>query len=58
MNTLVAVGTGAAFAYSTAATLFPAWLGLPGQHMEVYFDTSAAIITLIERGWRWRSWSR
>ena len=47
MNTLVAVGTGAAFAYSTAAVLFPQWLGLPGGHMDVYFDTSATIITLI-----------
>lgn len=50
MNTLVAVGTGAAFAYSAAATLFPAWLGLPEHHMVVYFDTSAAIITLILLG--------
>ncbi|MFA6233948.1 MAG: heavy metal translocating P-type ATPase, partial [Bacteroidota bacterium] len=47
MNTLVAVGTGAAFAYSTVAVLFPQWLGLQPGHMEVYFDTSATIITLI-----------
>ncbi len=47
MNTLVAVGTGAAFIYSMAAVLFPHWLGLHSGHMEVYFDTTATIITLI-----------
>ncbi len=47
MNSLVAVGTGAAYIYSTAAVLFPQWLGLSAGHMEVYFDTSATIITLI-----------
>ena len=47
MNTLVAVGTGAAYAYSTAAVLFPHWLGLHAGHMDVYFDTTATIITLI-----------
>ncbi len=52
MNTLVAVGTGAAYAYSTVAVLFPQWLGLEPGHMEVYFDTAATIITLILLG-RW-----
>ena len=47
MDTLVAVGTGSAFAYSTMAVLFPHWLGLRTGHMEVYFDTAATIITLI-----------
>jgi P-type Cu+ transporter len=50
MNTLVAVGTGAAFAYSTLAVLFPHWLRLQPGHSEVYFDTSATIITLILLG--------
>ena len=50
MNTLVAVGTGAAWFYSTVAVLFPHWLGLPEGHSEVYFDTSATIITLILLG--------
>ena len=50
MNTLVAVGTGAAFAYSAAAVLFPHWLGLHAGHMDVYFDTTATIITLILLG--------
>jgi Cu+-exporting ATPase len=46
MNTLVAVGTGSAFLYSTIATLFPHVLGVL-QSTHVYFDTSATIITLI-----------
>lgn len=43
MNTLVAVGTGAAFVYSAAVVLFP--LNFSNAH--VYFDTTATIITLI-----------
>jgi P-type Cu+ transporter len=50
MNTLVAVGTGAAYLYSTVAVLFPELLGLAGRMPEVYFDTSATIITLILLG--------
>ena len=49
MNTLVAVGTGSAYAYSTLATLFPEWLGI-GHGGHVYFDTAATIITLILLG--------
>ncbi|MDT8324463.1 MAG: copper-translocating P-type ATPase, partial [Bacteroidota bacterium] len=52
MNTLVAVGTGAAYGYSLVAVLFPHWLGLERGHFDVYFDTSATIITLILLG-RW-----
>jgi len=51
MNSLVAVGTGAAFIYSAVATLFPELI----HHHEiphVYFDTTAVIITLILFG-RW-----
>ena len=47
MNTLVAVGTGSAFAYSTLAVLFPEILGLDPDHAHVYFDTAATIITLL-----------
>ena len=47
MNTLVAVGTGAAFLYSAFATFFPSLLTLEGQSPHVYFDTAAMIITLI-----------
>jgi len=51
MNSLVAIGTGTAFIYSTLITLFPELL----HHHEiphVYFDTTAVIIALILFG-RW-----
>ncbi len=49
MNTLVAVGTGAAFAYSFAATVRPEWVS--GQaSAPVYYETAAAIVTLILLG--------
>jgi len=47
MNTLVAVGTSAAYFYSAAAALFPSFFVAGGLRPEVYFDTSAVIITLI-----------
>ena len=47
MNTLVAVGTSAAYFYSVAAVVFPAFFAAGGVTPEVYFDTSAVIITLI-----------
>jgi P-type Cu+ transporter len=50
MNTLVAVGTGAAFLYSAAAVLFPGALEGAGAAGSVYFDTAATIITLILTG--------
>lgn len=52
MNSLVAVGTGAAFVYSLIVTLFPASPLMPGKQAHVYFDTTAVIITLILMG-RW-----
>jgi len=48
MDTLIAVGTLAAFLYSTWITLRPG--GAAGAH--VYFETSAMIVTLISLG-RW-----
>ena len=48
MNTLIAIGTGSAFIYSSLATFFPALL--PGGLRTVYFDTAAVIITLILLG--------
>ncbi|MCB1163878.1 MAG: heavy metal translocating P-type ATPase [Candidatus Krumholzibacteriia bacterium] len=49
MNTLVALGTGAAFAYSAVATLVPLLTGrFAGQ--DVYFDTAAIIAALILLG--------
>jgi Cu+-exporting ATPase len=55
MNTLIAVGTSAAYGYSVATILFPAFfyaagLGMDGAALPLYFDTSAAIITLILMG--------
>ncbi len=47
MNTLVAVGTSAAYLYSAVATLAP---GLFGGRAEVYFDTSTLIVTLVLLG--------
>jgi len=49
MNTLVAVGTGAAFAYSLVATVRPEWI-TGHSHAPVYYETAAAIITLILLG--------
>jgi Cu+-exporting ATPase len=50
MNTLVAVGTGAAFFYSAAVVLFPQWFPLGTNLNDVYFDSAAVIITLILMG--------
>lgn len=50
MNTLVAVGAGSAFLYSTAVTLFPKYFFNSDHTPHVYFDTAAAIITLILMG--------
>lgn len=50
MNTLVAVGTGVAYLYSAIVVLFPDWLPESVNAMDVYFDTAAAIITLILLG--------
>jgi len=50
MNTLVAVGTSAAWLYSTVATFFPTFFESSGLGIEVYFDTTAIIIVLILLG--------
>jgi Cu+-exporting ATPase len=50
MNTLVAVGTGTAYIYSTIAVLFPQLLSIQRPWEHIYFDTSATIITLILMG--------
>jgi Cu+-exporting ATPase len=47
MNTLIAVGTSAAYVYSVVATLFPSFIESGGIRPQVYFDTSAMIIVLI-----------
>ncbi len=50
MNTLIAVGTSAAYIYSLMATLFPGFFAAKGLGAHVYFDTAAAIIVLILLG--------
>lgn len=50
MNTLVAVGTGVAYLYSSVVALFPALLPESLNTSDVYFDTAATIITLILLG--------
>ncbi len=50
MNTLVAVGTGTAYVYSTIAVLFPKLLGITDAGAHIYFDTATAIIALILMG--------
>ncbi len=53
MNTLIAVGTGAALLYSVVATVAPRAIdpaAVSPQQVPVYFETAAAIITLILLG--------
>jgi Cu+-exporting ATPase len=55
MNTLIAVGTSAAYLYSVAAIVFPSFfhaagLGMDEAGLPLYFDTAAAIVTLILLG--------
>ncbi|MDP2350218.1 MAG: cation transporter, partial [Chloroflexota bacterium] len=55
MNTLIAVGTTAAYGYSLATILVPSFfmdagLGMGEAGLPLYFDTSAAIVTLILLG--------
>ncbi len=48
MNALVALGTGAAFVYSTVATFLPSVL--PGNARGVYFEAAGVIVVLILLG--------
>jgi Cu+-exporting ATPase len=48
MNTLIAVGTSAAYFYSAWVAIFPGW----AEFSDVYFDTSVMIIALVLLG-RW-----
>src|SRR3989442_276211 len=50
MNTLIAVGTGAAFLYSLVATLAPGVFTRAGLPADVYYEAVAAIIALILLG--------
>ncbi len=51
MNTLIALGTSAAFGYSAAATFAPQWFAsAEGIGTPVYYDTSSAIIGFVLLG--------
>ena len=50
MNTLIAVGTSAAYLYSVVATFAPSLFETAGFKPEAYFDTAALIIGLILLG--------
>jgi Cu+-exporting ATPase len=52
MDTLVAVGTTAAWAYSVAVTLAPSLVHEAGLHPETYFDSATIILGLVLLG-RW-----
>ena len=52
MDTLVAVGTSAAWLYSVVVTFFPDVIHEAGLHPETYFDSSTIIIGLVLLG-RW-----
>ncbi|MDY6795373.1 MAG: heavy metal translocating P-type ATPase [Actinomycetota bacterium] len=50
MNTLIAVGTSAAYVYSLVATFSPSFISGAGLELAVYYDASASIIALILLG--------
>ncbi|MCH8276061.1 MAG: copper-translocating P-type ATPase [Bacteroidetes bacterium] len=50
MNTLVALGVGAAYGYSLASVTFPGFFEAAGQAPDVYFEAAAIIVTLILLG--------
>ena len=50
MNTLVALGTGAAFLYSVAATFFPSFFTQHGLHPDVYYDSVLLILGFLLLG--------
>jgi Cu+-exporting ATPase len=50
MNSLIALGTGAAFLYSAAVTAAPGWFESRGVAPEVYFETVVFILALVLSG--------
>jgi Cu+-exporting ATPase len=50
MNTLVALGTSAAFLTSAAATFFPSLFHVEGRHAPVYYEAAVVIVALILLG--------
>ncbi|MDA0684955.1 MAG: heavy metal translocating P-type ATPase [Bacteroidetes bacterium] len=52
MNTLVALGVGSAFGYSSVATLAPSLVSANGAMPDVYFEAASLIVTFVLIG-RW-----
>jgi Cu+-exporting ATPase len=50
MNTLIAIGTGAAFVYSVVATIAPGLLAAEGARPDVYYEAVIIIIALVLLG--------
>jgi Cu+-exporting ATPase len=50
MNTLIAIGTSSAFAYSVLATFAPGWFAASGSRPDVYYEAVIIIIALILLG--------
>jgi P-type Cu+ transporter len=50
MNTLVALGSGTAFLYSTLATVRPAWFAADGGVPDVHFETASFILAFVLLG--------
>ncbi len=50
MNTLIAIGTLAAYFYSVVATFMPSLITVDGMEPPVYFESAATIVTLILMG--------
>jgi Cu+-exporting ATPase len=50
MNTLVALGTGAAFLYSAAVTAAPEWFHARGIEPHVYYEAAALILAFVVSG--------
>ncbi len=50
MNTLIAVGTSAAYFYSVLATFAPGFISGAGLNLSVYYDASTTIIALVLLG--------
>lgn len=50
MDTLVAIGTGAAYLYSLFPTFFPEWFIAQGLNPDVYFEAATVIIALLLLG--------
>ena len=50
MNALIALGTGTAFVYSAAVTVFPEFFHAQGVHGEVYYEAAILILAFVTTG--------